>query len=138
MHTCIVQSTYVYIYASFYLIVSASTSPALKHLQLFRKYIGEQWFDLGVELLDDRDVGDLDTIKQNYPHNTKKCCTEMFQLWLSRCTSASWDDFIYALQAIELNYVADEVSQFYGMYICIYYTMCSYIHIYGITKEMLW
>ena len=127
MHTCIVLSTYVYIYALFYLIVSESTSPALKHLQVFRKDIGEQWFDLGVELLDDRDVGDLDTIKQDYPHNTKKCCTKMFQLWLSRCTSASWDDLIYALQAIELNHVADKVSQFCGMYICIIQCVATYI-----------
>ena len=68
-----------------------------------------------MELLDDRDVGELDTIKQNFPHNTKKCCTEMFQLWLSRCTSASWEDLIFALQAIELYHVADRVSQFYGI-----------------------
>ena len=107
--------------------ISPALKPALKHLQVFRKYIGEQWFDLGVELLDDRDVGDLVTIKQNFPHNTKKCCTEMFQLWLSRCTSASWDDLIYALQAIELNYVADKVLQFYGMYICIIQCVATYI-----------
>ena len=93
---------------------SHNNSPALKHLQKFRKHIGDHWFDLGVELLDDRDVGELDTIRQNFPHNTKKCCTEMFQLWLSRCTSASWEDLIYALQAIELYHVADKVSQFYN------------------------
>jgi len=91
--------------------------PALKHLQVFRKYIGDQWFDLGVELLDDHDMGELDTIKENFPHNTKRCCTAMFQLWLSRCTSASWMDLIYALQAIELCHVADKVTQFYGTYV---------------------
>ena len=91
---------------------------------MFRKHIGDSWFDLGVELLDDRDVGDLDTIKQNFPHNTKKCCTAMFQLWLSRCTSASWEDFIYALQALELYHVAETVSHFYGKSVVIKVHTC--------------
>ena len=94
---------------------SSPNPPALKHLQVFRKHIGDRWFDLGVQLLDECDVRELDTIKQKFPHNTIKCCTEMFQLWLSRCTSASWDDLIYELQAIELYDVADRVSQFCGM-----------------------
>ena len=121
----------------YFVIYIAPTSvsdnpPALKHLQVFRKHIGDHWFDLGVELLDDRDVGELDTIKQNFPHNTKKCCTEMFQLWLSRCISASWEDLTYALQAIELYHVADKVSQFcnYGMtfkYLYVYVSPIKFV-----------
>ena len=90
--------------------------PALKHLQKFREHIGDHWFDLGVELLDNHDVGELVIIKKNFPRSTQKCCTEMFLLWLNRCTSASWVDLINALQAIKLYYIADKVTQFYGTY----------------------
>ena len=135
-----INYTYVALFTCSWIYFIAHTSnshnpPALKHLQIFRKYIGDHWFDLGVQLLDDRDVLDLDTIKQNFPHNTKKCCTEMFQLWLSRYMSASWEDFISALQAIELYDVADKVLQFYGMdmhtYVYIIYTTtyCMYVYI---------
>ena len=105
---------------------------------MFRKHIGDHWFDLGVELLDDRDVGELDTIKQNFPHNTKKCCTEMFQLWLSRCVSASWEDLIYALHAIELYHVADRVSQFYGMNsVCVIFPI-KFVHFKNHIKNVLY
>ena len=67
--------------------------------------------------MDECDREDLDTFIQNFPSNAKKCCTEMFKLWLSRCTSASWDEFIDALQTIELFNVANKVLQFCGMYI---------------------
>ena len=80
-------------------------------------------------MLDDHDVGDLNAIKQNFQLNTKKCCTEMFQLWLSRCTSASWEDFIYALQAIELYDVADKVIYFCGMDVHAYLYVCKYVYI---------
>ena len=99
-------------------------------MQRFRKYIGDHWFDLGVELLDDCDQGELDTIEQKFPLNAKRCCTKMFQLWLSRCTSASWDDFIHALQAIELSNVAAIVSRFYGMYVAKYILYeCKYYRV---------
>ena len=106
----------VYVFCLYVAPTSSSHNPpALKHLQVFREDISDHWFDLGVELLDDSDVGELDTITQNFPHDTKKCCTRMFQLWRSRCTSACWEDLIYALQAIKLYHVADRVSQFCGM-----------------------
>ena len=99
-------------------------------MQVFREHIGDHWFDLGVELLDDCDRGELDTIEQYFPLDAKRCCIKMFQLWLSRCTSASWDDFIHALQEIELSNVADNASRFYGMYVAKYILYeCKYYRV---------
>ena len=115
MHDVMVLLTHVCI---FYIAPTSfnHNPPALKHLQVFREYIGNHWFDLGVELLENRDVGELYTIEKNFPRNTMRCCTAMFQLWLSRCTSASWMNLICALGVIKLRHVADKVMQFYGKY----------------------
>ena len=58
----------------------------------------------------------------------------MFQLWLSRSTSASWEDFIDALKRSELPKVAKEVSEFYygilhmNVHTCIY-SYSTYVYI---------
>ena len=62
--------------------------------------------------MDECDVRELRTIKRNYPTNSNLCCTEMFDLWHRRYTSASWVDLINALNAVQLNNVAENVTQF--------------------------
>ena len=87
-----------------------------------------------MQLLHNRYLEELNTIKQTFLLDTKKCCTSMFQLWLSRSTSARWEDFIIALQRSELPKVAIEVSKFYYGMNVLTYVHCSskyYIHLFG-------
>ena len=127
VHTCYTFTcSYLYCCINYYFYHLASstthTPPKLKQLQLFRSDIGDDWFDLGVELLDSNDEKDLGIIESDYPRNSNRCCTKMFQLWLDRYPSASWEDLIHALETIELNTVANKVSEFCGkILVC-----CSY------------
>ena len=50
-----------------------------------------KWHDLGIELLDSNDVGELNTIETEHPSDLNKCCTKMFDLWLKKqLTVSSW------------------------------------------------
>ena len=50
-----------------------------------------KWHDLGIELLDSNDVGELNTIEAQHPSDLNKCCTKMFDLWLKKqLTASSW------------------------------------------------
>ena len=68
---------------------------------------------MGIELLDDDDCGKLDEIQSNYPKDASTCCTQMFQLWLKKQPSASWNQLIQALRqpSIELDGLANEIEQ---------------------------
>ena len=79
-----------------------------------------------MQLLDNSYVGELNNIRQKFL-DTNKCCTNMFQLWLSRSISASWEDFIIALNRSDLPKVAKEVSEFY--YGILHTYECAYMHI---------
>ena len=68
----------------------------------------------GIQLLENNDVKDLNIIERNCPQDADKCCTIMFQLWLERNPSASWEDLIHALEIIGLKKVANKVLEFCG------------------------
>lgn len=92
-------------------------SPSLKKLHQFRDDIGDDWFDLGVQLLNEDDVGKLKILKKDYPSNASRCCSEMFQLWLERCPSPKWEDLITALNSIGRKSLAKKIkNKFSSMY----------------------
>ena len=69
----------------------------------------EVWRDLGVQLLQEKDIVALDMIKNNKAE-LAVCCSEMFKLWLESQPKASWRNLIHALNQIHLNKLAFDVE----------------------------
>ena len=85
--------------------------PALKLLNKHvRKGVSSKWHDLGLELLEQEDEERLNEIECNNPNDVSKCCKEMFQLWLRKCTNATWNQLIEALNQVELNNLATTIA----------------------------
>ena len=86
-------------------------------LKFFNRYVrgpvGIKWYDLGIELLDSDNTEELDKIKAQYSSNLNECCTMMFQLWLSKQPTASWNQLIDALRqpSIELVSLAIKIKE---------------------------
>ena len=86
-------------------------------LRLLNRYVrgsvGRKWHDLGIELLDYNDVRELDRIEAENPTDFNKCCTKMFDLWLSKQPTASWNQLMEALRqpGIELGTLASNIEQ---------------------------
>ena len=114
---------YLHIYLLVIIIISINfcflfvgcQRPLLKFLNRYvRNSVGLKWHDLGVELLDCNDhVEELDTIEAEHSSNLTKCCTKMFNLWLQKQPSASWNQLIVALRQpnIELDTLATKIEQ---------------------------
>ena len=76
--------------------------PKLKQLNIYKKDISKNWYDLGIQLLDDKHVKKLATIQENHQNSVDRCCTDMFQTWLDTSPSANWNEFFIALKTVEL------------------------------------
>ena len=86
--------------------------PSLKCLNRHvRKSVGSSWYDLGIDLLESNDVKELNIIRSQHSADINTCCTEMFQLWLRKHPTASWNKLIDSLKYIDLNHLADEIAQ---------------------------
>ena len=70
-----------------------------------------QWYELGVQLLDDDSTGVLDVIKADHPNNVTACCNEMLTKWLDMQHDASWSQLVTALNKIGLNAIADDINK---------------------------
>ena len=66
---------------------------------------------MGIILLGDKSVPELDTIYVNSHGNVIKCCAAMFTLWLERQPEASWRQLIDALINVELVSLAAEIKR---------------------------
>ena len=77
------------------------------------KSVGSIWYNLGIDLLEVDDVEALDTIQSEHPTDINACCTKMFQLWLRKQPSTSWNQLIDALRqpGIGLNHLASKIEQ---------------------------
>lgn len=91
--------------------------PILKQLHWFKHDVSHAWFYLGVELLPGPDdINKLKGIKQNHPDDNDKCCSDMFDFWIQKYPSASWEDLIRALRRINKHGVAEKIAAaYYGM-----------------------
>ena len=69
------------------------------------------WRDLGIELLGQDGVAELDMVKANNSDNVTTCCSEMLTLWRQRQTGTSWNQLIEALVQVKLNQVAEEIRK---------------------------
>jgi len=59
-----------------------------------------KWHDLGVELLDDHEVGQLKVIEKNNSIDVQSQCREMFRYWLESHPEANWHVLVNALKEI--------------------------------------
>ena len=78
-----------------------------------RDLITNRWYDIGLELLEQKDENAIKIIKEN-TGDISKCCTEMLELWLNRSPIATWDQLIEALKAPGIN-LNDAASKIEGM-----------------------
>ena len=75
--------------------------------------VASKWYELGVELLDEKEECKLDIIESNSGKDVKKSCLEMFRLWLSTNHDASWWQIVEALKSpgIDLSSVAADLEK---------------------------
>ena len=97
----------------YYVIVFSK--PSLKKLRQLNVVtaVGNKWYELGKELLDEDQLTQLDIIKTNYNIQVNRCCAEVILFWLRSYSTATWQDLIEALKApgVELNDVAARVEK---------------------------
>ena len=74
-------------------------------------YQPDVWHTLGIELLGQDGIAQLDVIKANNCDVTK-CCSVMLTLWRQRQTKASWNQLIEALKELKLNRLAAEIENY--------------------------
>ena len=75
-------------------------------------YQPDVWRALGIELLGQDGIVELDGIKADNENNTRKCCSVMLTLWRQRQTSASWNQLLKALQELKLNRIAADIEKY--------------------------
>ena len=110
----VIMTTHSSGFLCIFLIIVGHQKPSLKYLNRYvRSSVGLKWYDLGIELLDSDDVEDLDKIEAENKSDLDKCCTKMFQLWLRKQLTASWNHLIEALKQpdIELHALATKIEQ---------------------------
>ena len=69
------------------------------------------WKNLGIELMGQDSVADLNIISVNDRDNVIARCSSMFSLWLQRQTKANWKQLIDALIKVKLNVLASEIEK---------------------------
>ena len=70
----------------------------------------ETWLQLGIEMLDKKDVEALYAIKSDVSETSTRC-SKMFRIWLERQPEASWRRLIMALKEIRMNKLAADVEK---------------------------
>ena len=77
-----------------------------------RDLITDIWYDIGLELLEQKDENAIEIIKKENTGDISECCTKMLKLWLNKSPNATWNQLIEALKApgIELNDAASKIE----------------------------
>ena len=95
-------------------VFTVSTGTDRPTLQLFnrhiRKEITRRWEDLGVELLNEKLLPQLNVIAENKP-DVESRCSELFNYWLRVDTGASWNKLIEALNKINEHSLAEKIKR---------------------------
>ena len=73
--------------------------------------VAVQWYDLGIQLLDDDGPGVLNVIKADHPNDAKTCCSVMFEKWLLKKPDATWSQLAAALTKLGMNSVAADLKK---------------------------
>ena len=89
---------------------TGTDKPTLKLLIKYcRDKVAPQWYDFGMQLLENEYVDKLNIIEKNHPGDVERCCTEMFKCWLKIDTEASWNKIEDALEGIGLHVAAKRI-----------------------------
>jgi len=73
--------------------------------------VAQQWYELGLQLLDPKYENELDTIEEDIGNDNKIHCRKMFSKWLKTEPLANWNKLIEALARTGLNSVASNITQ---------------------------
>ena len=95
------------------------SKPTLKLLQSTKIIISmsTKWYELGIALLDDDQIRQLEVIKADNDEVTRRCLA-MLSYWLETHPDVTWNDLIDGLKApgVEMNELAATVAkQLIGM-----------------------
>ena len=76
------------------------------------KPVGSKWYNLGIDLLEMDDIEALNTIQSEHSTDVNTCCTKMFQLWLRKQPTATWNQLLDSLRqpGIDLNHLATRIE----------------------------
>ena len=92
------------------------SKPIIKVLQHSKviSAIGPKWYELGIELLDDDQMRQLDIIETNNNEVTRRC-TAMLKYWLESHPTATYQDLAKALKTpgVELHNVATTMEDLF-------------------------
>jgi len=97
-----------------YSICLAQSRPYLKDLHnLVIPHVGEKWYDLGLQLLDNNQDSELQSIQANHEHDVKKCCSKTLNYWLKTHPDCNWGQLVEALRqpAVELINLAKSIEK---------------------------
>ena len=79
--------------------------PLLKDLyQYITPHYATDWKVIGTTL--GLPAGDLNAIEAGYPINVKWCCNRMFENWLEKDTTATWNKLFTAIESPGVSYSA--------------------------------
>ena len=106
---CVFYNVIAILYVFHHLVDSRPTKKKL--LELI-PHVAPQWYELGIQLLNEDQEPHLDIIKADHGNNHVKSCTEMFWYWLKTHPKASWQQLINSLKspAIQLHTVAANIE----------------------------
>ena len=105
-----------------------SDQPKISELCKYVKVeVAPQWYDLGVQLLNEEQVKKLNVMQSDHPGDSEKCCTALFNHWLQVDTTASWDKLMMALIHIGKDVLADTIKKMTTESISIYELNCKYL-----------
>jgi len=89
----------------------ANECPNDKFLNKYvRDKVCEKWRDLGIELMGQDAVPNLNVTRANHCNDVSECCSRMFTLWRQRTPKANWKQLIEALKEVNLNHLASELE----------------------------
>ena len=96
--------------------ITVHSKPNIKDLQSYKiiSAIGPKWYELGIALLDNDQVIQLENIETNKSEVSRRC-TAMLMYWLKSHSNATWHDLVKALKdpGVELNNVATMVEEIF-------------------------
>ena len=77
--------------------------------------VASDWYQLGLELLDEAKVTELDNIESD-DSDCKRCCFKMLKYWIRTHPNATWNHLVEALESpgVELFSVAAEVKKMFA------------------------
>ena len=108
MYICIVTNIQLLLIT---IIPVGTDTPTIKLLNNHvRDDVAPRWYDLGIQLLNEKQIAQLKIIKDNHPQDVVKCCTEMFDYWLRVDVEASWNKLIAALKMIDEISLAQKIK----------------------------